>query len=544
VAGATTDVYTVTADTGAGEGTIRLDLNAGTDIRTASGQAIANTPFLLGEAYLIDRTPPVLMTDSLITSEPSPVITGAVSDTSSSIVAVEVELNGVVYSATFAGGVWSALIVGPLGQGIYDITSFAYDAAGNVGYDYSGLLLVDQTPPTVTVDALLTSQPQPTLTGTFNDTGGTGIGAINVTVGGETAPAVLGASTWSVVVPHALSDGVYDVQVAATDLVGNVGHDLTTNELRVDLTSPVVISVAPPAGVELTVLTTITVVFSEPVTGVTAANLTIQDVSTALTTPSLSVSTADGIAYQFIVPQPADGPVTLTLTGAGAIRDQAGMPFDSYVWTYTMNSNALFVTLSSPSDVFTSGPFLVIATFSHDVADFDATDILTTNASISAFTSSSAQVYQWLATPNLSRLVQMQITTGVAHSALGQPNRSSNVLDRIFDGRAPFIVILSPPRNSIVTTTDLAVIAVTFSESVSGVAPEDLIVNGSAATAVFGSGPGPYLFSGFAAPATVDVTVQALGGTTLDQVGNAFEGDSWSYIIDVGSSAVREWMRY
>ncbi len=49
--------------------------------------------------------------------------------------------------------------------------------------------------------------------------------------------------TWTLAdnaINPALADGVYDVQVTATDSVGNVGTDTTTNELTIDTVPPVV----------------------------------------------------------------------------------------------------------------------------------------------------------------------------------------------------------------------------------------------------------------------------------------------------------------
>ena len=61
---------------------------------------------------------------------------------------------------------------------------------------------------------------------------------------GNTYPVTnQGDGTWTLAddtITTALADGTYDVQVTATDAVGNVGTDATTDELTIDTAAPVV----------------------------------------------------------------------------------------------------------------------------------------------------------------------------------------------------------------------------------------------------------------------------------------------------------------
>ena len=65
-----------------------------------------------------------------------------------------------------------------------------------------------------------------------------------MTVNGTTYAATNnGDGTWTLAddtIAPALADGTYDVSVTATDALGNVGTDASTNELTVDTTAPVV----------------------------------------------------------------------------------------------------------------------------------------------------------------------------------------------------------------------------------------------------------------------------------------------------------------
>ncbi|MAE82694.1 MAG: hypothetical protein CMB80_08170, partial [Flammeovirgaceae bacterium] len=96
----------------------------------------------------------------------------------------------------------------------------------------------DVTPPLVTVDTLFTNETSPALTGTIDDSDA----GVEVTVDGNTYTATNNGSTWSIAAGTitTLSDGIYDVLVTATDSLGNIGTDSTTNELGIDATAPAV----------------------------------------------------------------------------------------------------------------------------------------------------------------------------------------------------------------------------------------------------------------------------------------------------------------
>lgn len=106
-----------------------------------------------------------------------------------------------------------------------------------------------------------------------------------------------------------------------------------------------------------------------------------------------------------------------------------------------------------------------------------------------------------------------------------------------FNATKPITLVPSPPivsaeapaRGSSVSR--LASVSVTFSEPVTGVQASGLNVNNSPATTVTGSGAGPYLFAGYAAPATGTVNVSLATGSIADLGGTAFAGDQWTYTL-------------
>ena len=199
---------------------------------------------------LVDTVNPTVAVNALTTNNNEPTLKGTVGDAapSSGVLGVQVLVGTQTLTATVTGTSWSVLVPEALNDGTYDVAVTATDKAGNVGSDTTtDELVVDTVKPTVTVHSLSTNDNTPTLTGTVIDPApGSGpSGVVTVAVGGQSlgnASVTVNGTTWnwSIVVPSALNDGVYDVQATATDNAGNAGTDSTLNELTVDTVSPIV----------------------------------------------------------------------------------------------------------------------------------------------------------------------------------------------------------------------------------------------------------------------------------------------------------------
>ncbi|SNS48817.1 Por secretion system C-terminal sorting domain-containing protein [Ekhidna lutea] len=180
-----------------------------------------------------DITAPVVTIDPLTTVDTSPALTGTVDNDS---VSVDITVDGSTYAASsIAAGVWvlnAGLISPPLTNGVYDLVVQATDSAGNVGTDAtSNELTIDVLE--VTVDALITSESTPELTGTVTDTTAT----VDVTVDGSTYAAIVnGDKTWQVsagTINPALATGIYEVQAVADRGIEGPVNDQTANELTI-----------------------------------------------------------------------------------------------------------------------------------------------------------------------------------------------------------------------------------------------------------------------------------------------------------------------
>ncbi|WP_345977949.1 Ig-like domain-containing protein [Sulfurimonas sp. HSL3-7] len=179
---------------------------------------------------VVDDTSAVITLNDILTNDTTPTISGTTNDPDAEII-VSVGSND--YAATNNGdGTWTVPITGALPEGNTAVTVIATDPAGNTATD-TAVITVDATPPSVTVDDLLTNDTTPTISGTVDDT----TASIVVTIGANDYAATNnGDGTWSVPVTGALPEGNTTVTVTATDPAGNTATD--TAVITVDATPP------------------------------------------------------------------------------------------------------------------------------------------------------------------------------------------------------------------------------------------------------------------------------------------------------------------
>ncbi len=184
----------------------------------------------------VDTTPPVVTIEDEVTKDKTPPLHGTVDDPDAK---VTVTVAGETYEAINNGdGTWTLPdnTIAKLTDEEYTVVVQATDKVGNVGED-TGKLIIDTTPPNVTVDDLLTNDNTPPLHGTVDNPDA----KITVTVNGETYEAINnGDGTWTLpdnTLPP-LSDGEYEVKAEAVDEEGNVGEG--EGKVTIDTTPPVI----------------------------------------------------------------------------------------------------------------------------------------------------------------------------------------------------------------------------------------------------------------------------------------------------------------
>lgn len=124
------------------------------------------------------------------------------------------------------------------GDGTHYFSVAAVDAAGNQSaFSVPFAVVFDNTKPVVTINALITTDTTPTLTGSVDDTNAT----VVVTIGSVDYTATNnGDGTWTVTIP-ALALGTYTATVTATDAATNVGTataDVTVEQVVVQENNP------------------------------------------------------------------------------------------------------------------------------------------------------------------------------------------------------------------------------------------------------------------------------------------------------------------
>ncbi len=130
--------YAVTVATGAGSGTLRLDLPATVTISDPAGNALNGLPYTDGEAYTIDKTAPTVV--SILRADPNPTEATSVNFAvtfSESVTGVDTG----DFSLTTAGRVSGASVTVVNGNDVtYDVTISAGAGAAPCAWTFRTLL--------------------------------------------------------------------------------------------------------------------------------------------------------------------------------------------------------------------------------------------------------------------------------------------------------------------------------------------------------------------------------------------------------------------
>jgi gliding motility-associated-like protein len=274
--------YTVTVGTGTGTGTLRLDLVQNSGLIPP----VAGLPYTAGETYAIDKTAPVVsgVTDNGIYN----------TDVTVSFDEGTATLNGAPF---VSGAVVSA-------EGTH--TLVVTDAAANTA---TVRFRIDKTRPTGTVSinsgATHTNSAAVALAVTSGD--GTGVGVTQMRFSNDNTSwspweAVAQTKNWTL----ASGDGEKTVYLQLKDGAGNVSSTPITAVVRYDSTRPT-LTLATPAADPTNAPFTLTVTFSEPVSGFATADITVTNgVASALAKVTDAVYTA-------LITPAADGEVTVSV---------------------------------------------------------------------------------------------------------------------------------------------------------------------------------------------------------------------------------------
>ena len=338
VAGGPT-IYTVTVNTGSGEGTLRLDVTDNDTIQDLTGNLLGgpglnNGDFITGEFYTIDTTAPAVNTFTVTTPSNSlniPIPTFTASDTGG-VTGYLITESATVPSAGDSGWTGTAPTTYTVASdGNYTLYPWVKDAAGNVSAVFASprTVVVDTTAPDTTIitkPATQDNDSTPTFTFSGNDGTGSGVASFLCRMdGGIYAPC---ASPFT---SSALSDGSHTFDVYAIDMLGNTDASPASHAWTLETISPIVTS-STRVNPSPTNLASVgfTVTFSKPVTGVDMLGPTFDDFSltnSGITGASVTSVSGSGSTYTITVNTGSgNGTLRLDVSMGGHIVDAALNP--------------------------------------------------------------------------------------------------------------------------------------------------------------------------------------------------------------------------
>ena len=317
------------------------------------------------------------------------------------------------------------------------------------------------------------------------------------TVMRELTTTASGTGSWSILVP-AVAEGVWNVQLKATDTLGNVGAWSSNYPTVIDTTvsgSSFVINGAAARTNTTAVTLTISTTNEAPLAWMQFSNDNSGSWSTYEafnTTKAWTLASANG-----------------TRTVKARFKDVAGNESGIYQSTIildTVRPNPLISTTAvNPTNV---SPIPFTINFGESVTGFDATDITVTNGTATTV-AGGPQTYTFGVIPSSSNtLVSVLVASGKANDLAGNANNVSNQKDIQYVNEQPTCTVTAVPTSP--TKVSPIRFNIVFSNTVTGLTAGAIVVtdaHGANLTGVLGGAAGGTSY-------TLDVTPSADGPVT------------------------------
>jgi CSLREA domain-containing protein len=272
--------------------------------------------------WLIDTTAPaapvvIAPANGSTTTNPLPTVTGTAEPDST--VTVFIDGSSIGTTAADGAGNWSKLLSTSLADGPHTVKASATDAAGNTSPDSNtNTFTVDTIEPDTTI-TVNPSDPSNSSTATFQFTGG-GVGFECKLDSGSFAACT------SPQIYTGLSDGSHTFQVRALDAAGNLDTTPATYIWTVDTTPPTV-TINQAAGQTDPAISSpinFTLIFNEPVTGVSAGDVQLSGTAGANAFTISEIAPNDGTTYNVAVTGMSVSGTVLAAYLANSAQDAAG----------------------------------------------------------------------------------------------------------------------------------------------------------------------------------------------------------------------------
>ncbi len=442
----TTYTFTVTP-TADSSVTVDLPANGASDTAGNGNTAAAQ----LTRTY--DGTRPTI---SLSSSAPNPTnaaftVTATLSETVTGFTSSDVTLGDAAISGFSGSGTTYTFTVTPTADGSVTVdvpANGASDAAGNGNTAATQLTRTyDATRPSVTLTtpASASTNAAFTVTATFSESV-TGFVSGDVTLANATISGFSGSGATYTFTVTPTAEGSVTVNVAA-----NVAADAATNgntaatqlSRTYDVTRPTV-TLSSSAPNPTNAAFTVTATFSESVTGLSLAGITVSN-------GTASALSGSGTTYTFTVTPTATGTVTVDLA-AGSAADSAGNTNSAATQlTRTYDGTRPAVTLSTSTvNPTKASSFTVTATFSKSVTGLTLAGITVGNATKSSL-AGSGTTYTFVVTPTADGTVTVDLAAGSAQDSVTNTNTAAGRLQVVSDRTAPHVSISGAPAGA---TTD------------------------------------------------------------------------------------------
>jgi len=386
----------------------------GAALAAVATDAAGNVSLMGQVTVTVDVTAPLIsITSAAVTNRVSPTISGSVGDTAYGTLTgatVTVKNNGtaigtaVIATSAAANSSWSFTPAAPLAAGSYSLSAQITDAIGNTGLSPTQSLLIDITPPTISLGSpsasLVRANSTAIITVTYGDEiGGSGLGAItlaspNVSVitltGTASATATVSAvdsSTATITLSGFTGNGTLGVAIAggtAADNAGNLATAVSSSaaqRITVDTTIPVATlatttPVAPASTAAATIPITLT--FNE---GMQAGTVAVGDL--LATNCQLSAFAASGGAATSwtAILTPNLGATAFSVQYASSTAaDPAGnlIQASSNTLSFNVAANPVAVTVNQAAgqaDPTSGSSIAFTALFSQAVSGFTAAQV-------------------------------------------------------------------------------------------------------------------------------------------------------------------------
>ena len=238
------------------------------------------------------------------------------------------------------------------------------------------------------------------------------------------------------------ADGAYTVSVFAEDETGNES-ETASRTWTVDRVAPrVALASETPASFNAAKAPlTVTVTFSEAVTGFTADAVTVENGTvTGMEKLPAPEGEAEQEVYRVTIKPTADGEVTCQIA-AGVVADAAGNGNEvSEALTRTYDTTRPTVVLTSRmATCFNAGKLVVTATFSEAVTGFTADVVTVENGTVDAVeaVADAENAYTVTITPVAEGEIGVQIMADVVADQAENKNAASEKLTRTYDATSP-----------------------------------------------------------------------------------------------------------